>query len=66
MVPPAVTVFTPLVLVMVNSAAGVTLLVTVADILLLVGVSVIKVDTVALPTLVTVPTKVVVKRAVIE
>lgn len=36
------------------------------DKLLLVGVSVIRIDTVALPTLVTVPTKVVVSKAVIE
>ena len=63
---PAATVLTPLVLVMVKNAAGTTLLVTVPDVLLLVGVSVIKVDSVALPTLVTVPTKVVLNSAVIE
>lgn len=44
---PAATELTPLVLLIVNSAAGVTLLVMVAEVLLLVGVSVIKVDTVA-------------------
>ena len=66
MVLPAATVFTPLVLWMVKNATEVTLLMTVADLLLPVGVSVINVDTVALPTLVTVPTNVVVNKAVIE
>lgn len=63
---PATTELTPLVLLMVKNAAGTTLVVTVLDKLLLVGVSVIRIDTVALPTLVTVPTKVVVSKAVIE
>ena len=63
---PAASVLTPLVLLMVKNAAGTTLLVMVLEILLLVGVSVIRVDSVALPKLVTVPTKVVLNSAVIE
>ena len=62
---PAGKELTPLVLLMVSHAAGTTLLMLL-ETLLPVAVSVIKAETVASPTLVTVPTNVVVKSAVTE